>query len=78
MQSKSGPISSGVAEGSAPFFDLRYIRGVGPKRSLIFQKIGIHCVRDLLYLFPRRYEDRSHFAPLDHLPIGEPITCRAR
>jgi ATP-dependent DNA helicase RecG len=76
MQSKKGPIPSGVAEGPAPFFDLRYIRGVGPKRSLIFQKIGIHCVRDLLYLFPRRYEDRSHFAPLDHLPLGEPITCR--
>ena len=57
-------------------FDLRYIKGVGPKRSLIFQKIGISCVRDLLYLFPRRYEDRSHFAPLNHLPLGEPITCR--
>ncbi|MFA5160040.1 MAG: ATP-dependent DNA helicase RecG [Candidatus Omnitrophota bacterium] len=56
--------------------ELRYIKGVGPKRSLIFQKIGIHSVRDLLYLFPRRYEDRSHFAPLNNLPINEPITCR--
>ncbi len=55
---------------------LRYIKGVGPKRSLVFQKIGIHSVRDLLYLFPRRYEDRSHFAPLNNLPLGEPITCR--
>jgi ATP-dependent DNA helicase RecG len=55
---------------------LRYIRGVGPKRSLVFQKIGIHSIRDLLYLFPRRYEDRSHFAPLSDLPLGEPITCR--
>ena len=55
---------------------LRYIKGVGPKRSLIFQKIGIHSVRDLLYLFPRRYEDRSHFASLDQLPLNEPITCR--
>ena len=55
---------------------LRYIKGVGPKRSLVFQKIGIHSVRDLLYLFPRRYEDRSHFAPLSDLPLNEPITCR--
>ena len=55
---------------------LRYIKGVGPKRSLVFEKIGIRTVRDLLYLFPRRYEDRSHFAPLDALPFGEPITCR--
>jgi len=56
--------------------ELRYIKGVGPKRSLVFQKIGIRSVRDLLYLFPRRYEDRSHFASLDHLPLNEPITCR--
>ena len=56
--------------------ELRYIKGVGPKRSLIFQKIGIHSIRDLLYLFPRRYEDRSRFAPLNNLPLGEPITCR--
>ncbi len=56
--------------------ELRYIKGVGPKRCLLFQKIGIHSVRDLLYLFPRRYEDRSHFAPLDELPFEEPITCR--
>ena len=55
---------------------LRYIKGVGPKRSLVFQKIGIHSVRDLLYLFPRRYEDRSHFAALNNLPMNEPITCR--
>lgn len=56
--------------------ELRYIKGVGPKRSLVFQKIGIHSVRDLLYLFPRRYEDRSHFAPLNNLPLGESVTCR--
>ena len=76
MQSKKEAVPSGVSEGMPPFFDLRYIKGVGPKRSLIFQKIGIHGVRDLLYLFPRRYEDRSHFAPLNQLPLGEPITCR--
>lgn len=56
--------------------ELRYIKGVGPKRALLLQKIGIHTVRDLLYLFPRRYEDRSHFATLQNLPQGEPVTCR--
>ena len=56
--------------------ELRYIKGVGPKRAILFQKIGIRSVRDLLYLFPRRYEDRSHFASLNNLPVNEPITCR--
>ncbi|HNX69405.1 MAG TPA: ATP-dependent DNA helicase RecG [Candidatus Omnitrophota bacterium] len=58
------------------YADLRYLKGVGPKRSLIFQKIGIRNVRDLLYLFPRRYEDRSRFLPLDKIPLGEAVTCR--
>ncbi|HOW58854.1 MAG TPA: ATP-dependent DNA helicase RecG [Candidatus Omnitrophota bacterium] len=56
--------------------ELRYLKGVGPKRSLVFQKIGIHTIRDILYLFPRRYEDRSNFVSFDKLPIGEPVTCR--
>ncbi|MBU9888537.1 MAG: ATP-dependent DNA helicase RecG [Candidatus Omnitrophica bacterium] len=56
--------------------DLRYIRGIGPKRALVLQKIGIRTVRDLLYLFPRRYEDRSHFVTLDRLPVATFVTCR--
>ena len=56
--------------------ELRYIKGVGPKRTLIFQKLGIYNVRDLLYLFPRRYEDRSNFITLSHIPLGESVTCR--
>lgn len=62
---------------SGPDIDeLRYLKGVGPKRSLLFQKLGIHTIRDLLYLFPRRYEDRSHFVSLDKLPPGESVTCQ--
>ncbi len=57
-----------------PATELRYIKGVGPKRALIFQKLGIHTVRDLLYLFPRRYEDRSHFVSLGNLKLSEPVT----
>ncbi len=58
------------------FSELRFLKGVGPKKALIFQKIGISSIRDLLYFFPRRYEDRSHLLPLKSLPIGEFATCR--
>ncbi len=56
---------------------IRYLRGVGPKRALALEKLGIHSVRDLLYFFPRRYEDRSRFIPIMELVPGQSATLRA-
>ncbi len=50
---------------------VRYIKGVGPKRSDIFRKIGIETVSDLFYYLPRRYEDRSHVIPVKDIIPGE-------
>ena len=33
------------------------IKGVGPKTATILEKAGLHTVRDLLYYFPRDYEN---------------------
>lgn len=41
-----------------PDDSIQYVKGVGPRRAELFKKIGIETVRDLLYHFPRRYEDR--------------------
>jgi ATP-dependent DNA helicase RecG len=38
---------------------LRFVKGVGPKRLLELERLGIHTVQDLLFHFPRRYEDRT-------------------
>jgi len=40
------------------FTDIKYIKYVGNKRSLLLNKIGVHSLRDFLYLQPRDYEDR--------------------
>lgn len=37
--------------------EVRSLRGVGPKRAALFAKLGVHTMRDLLYAFPRGYED---------------------
>jgi len=34
------------------------LKGIGPKKALLFNKLGIHTVLDLLYFLPRKYEDR--------------------
>jgi len=49
---------------------IRYIKGVGPRKSDLFGKIGIETVRDLFYYLPRRYEDRSLIVEIKDLRPG--------
>ena len=54
------------------------IKGVGPKRALLFQKLGIQDVRGLLYHFPRDYEDLSRVMPAGALTDGAMACVRVR
>ena len=56
---------------------IRYLKGIGPKRAKSFTKIGINNVEDLLYYFPRRYEDRTNFIPVSKLQEGSTHTIKA-
>ncbi len=48
--------------------DITTLKGVGDKRALLYRKLGVPTVGDLLRLYPRAYEDWSH-----PLPIGETV-----
>jgi len=50
---------------------VQYLKGVGPGRAKLFANLGVENLEDLLYFFPRRYEDRTHLTPLSELKIGE-------
>ncbi len=39
--------------------DVKYIKGVGPNRALLLNKLGIETLEDLITYYPRGYEDRS-------------------
>ncbi len=41
-----------------PSSEVKYIKGVGPKRSEALNELGIFSVKDLLLYFPDSYEDR--------------------
>ncbi|MDP8216039.1 MAG: ATP-dependent DNA helicase RecG [Candidatus Kaelpia imicola] len=58
------------------FNDIRYIKGVGPKRALDFNRIGVSSLRDLFYLFPRRYEDRRIIKKISELKPGDRAAIR--
>ncbi len=57
---------------------IRYLKGIGPKRAKLFSKIGINTVEDLLYHFPRRYEDRTNFIPISELQADQTYTIKAQ
>ena len=39
--------------------DVKYIKGVGPTRVLLLNRLGIFTLKDLITYYPRTYEDRS-------------------
>jgi len=55
---------------------VRYIKGVGPKRAEAFALRGVFNVEDLLYYFPRRYEDRTKFSLISALEEGAEQTIK--
>lgn len=56
---------------------IRYIKGVGPERAKIFLRLGIETLQDLLYLFPRRYEDRRCVSKIANLSAGQKQIVKA-
>jgi ATP-dependent DNA helicase RecG len=50
------------------------LRGVGETRSEQLERLGVHTVRDLLFLFPRRYDDYSRMKAINQLVPGEEVT----
>ncbi len=49
------------------------LKGIGNKKGALFNKIGIFSVWDLLYFFPRAYDDRTNFYSIAQLPEG--VSC---
>ena len=39
--------------------DVKYVKGVGPNRVLLLNKLSIYTLKDLITYYPREHEDRS-------------------
>jgi len=57
---------------------IQYLKGVGPARKKIFERVGILSIGDLIYYLPRRYEDRTHFSTIKELEEGVVTTVKAQ
>src|SRR5215207_899591 len=49
---------------------LQFLKGVGPRKAADLKKAGLNTVEDLLFRFPRRYEDRSRMQTIVSLRPG--------
>ncbi|MFA5138545.1 MAG: ATP-dependent DNA helicase RecG [Elusimicrobiota bacterium] len=56
---------------------VQYIKGVGPKRAERLARLGIHTLRDLLFHFPRAWENRRPAAP-GAVPQEGPLVLKGR
>ncbi len=48
--------------------------GVGPKHAQTLARLGLRTLGDLLYNFPRRYDDYSTLKPIQRLMYGDEVT----
>jgi ATP-dependent DNA helicase RecG len=53
---------------------LTVVQGVGPRTAQTLARLGLHTLRDMLYYFPRRYDDYTRLKPINRLTYGEEVT----
>jgi ATP-dependent DNA helicase RecG len=63
-----------------PDTQLQFVKGIGPGRAEVLRNAGLETVRDLLFFFPIRYEDRRHPTRIADLGrnLDIPVLLRGR
>lgn len=57
---------------------IQYLKGVGEKRALCYNKLGVDSIYSLLQFFPRTYMDFSETKPICECDIGELCCFKAK
>ncbi|HQC63913.1 MAG TPA: OB-fold nucleic acid binding domain-containing protein, partial [Anaerolineaceae bacterium] len=77
-----GTKSAGAKTTPAPRFGIEapvtVIRGIGDKQAENLSRLGVYKIKDLLNLFPRRYDDYSKLKTINMLYIGDEVTIIAK
>ncbi|MDP8236675.1 MAG: ATP-dependent DNA helicase RecG [Candidatus Erginobacter occultus] len=56
--------------------NVQFLKGVGPARARRLARLGVLTVEDLLYFFPRDYQDRRRISPIGSLRDGDFASVR--
>jgi len=52
----------------------QYLKGVGPQKAELLARLDLHYARDLLFFFPRAYQDMSELREIDQFEEGQPAS----
>lgn len=77
---ESMPTDSGPARKIEPVglkADLTVLHGIGAKSATQLKELGLHTLEDLLYYFPRRYDDFSQMKKIINLQYGDELSVAA-
>jgi ATP-dependent DNA helicase RecG len=53
---------------------LTVLAGVGPRHAAMLSRLGLKTLGDMLYYYPRRYDDYSQLKPIHDLFYGQQVT----
>ena len=56
--------------------NVQYLKGVGPQRASLLNRLGIQTIEDLLYYLPRDYIDRSKIKRIAEVQVGSDETIQ--
>ena len=56
-------------------YSVSQLKGVGPKRVEQFERLDVRTIRDLLFYYPRTYQDWSHPVPIFGAELAEEKVC---
>ena len=68
------PIPAPSGQTAALNAPMTVLPGVGPRHAQTLSRLGLVTLRDMLYYFPRRYDDYSKLKPINRLWYGEEVT----
>ena len=68
--SRNEPIPTKIKSPLLKDTSVQYVKGVGPRRARLLERLGIKTLEDILYYFPWRYEDRKSFKKIHDLTYG--------
>lgn len=74
VQPARQPVPAYTGEPAALSAPVTVLQGVGPRLGNTLGRLGIHTLGDMLYYFPRRYDDYSKLTPINRLHYGEEVT----
>ncbi len=57
---------------------IQYLKGVGPRRAALLERLGVRTVEDLLHYYPRDWQDRRETADLSLPSAAEVVVVRGR